>query len=211
MARVKRGVTTRAKHKNILAQAKGYYGRRKNTIRIARKRREGRAICVSRPQVSKKRTFRGSAIQRINAGVRAEGLTYSRSCMAAIWPASNSTGRSGRNRDAREAAFTRSSRRQRQPCPRRLRRLFARRESGASVEIPAPFSLGDRGETALRLHTCEWQARYAVHRGDFETCLADWQTPRRDDQGLHFSLWRGPVGHLEIADTMEAAIGREKQ
>src|SRR5215210_614169 len=62
MARVKRGVTTRAKHKRILDNAKGYYGRRKNTIRIDRK--------------VKKRSFRALWIQRINAAVRAEGLTY---------------------------------------------------------------------------------------------------------------------------------------
>ena len=77
MARVKRGVTTRAKHKNILDQAKGYYGRRKNTIRIARQAVEKAGQYAYRDRKVKKRSFRGLWIQRINAAVRAEGLTYS--------------------------------------------------------------------------------------------------------------------------------------
>jgi len=77
MARVKRGVTTRAKHNRILDAAKGYYGRRKNTIRIARQAVEKAGQYAYRDRKVKKRTFRGLWIQRINAGVRAEGLTYS--------------------------------------------------------------------------------------------------------------------------------------
>src|SRR3546814_20778859 len=77
MARVKRGVTTRAKHKNILEQAKCYYGRRKNTIRIARQAVEKAGQYAYRDRKVKKRSFRALWIQRINAGVRAEGLTYS--------------------------------------------------------------------------------------------------------------------------------------
>jgi large subunit ribosomal protein L20 len=77
MARVKRGTTTRAKHNNILAQAKGYYGRRKNTIRIARQAVEKAGQYAYRDRKVKKRTFRALWIQRINAAVRAEGLTYS--------------------------------------------------------------------------------------------------------------------------------------
>lgn len=77
MARVKRGTTTKAKHKRILDQAKGYYGRRKNTIRIARQAVEKAGQYAYRDRKVKKRTFRGLWIQRINAGVRAEGLTYS--------------------------------------------------------------------------------------------------------------------------------------
>ena len=76
MARVKRGVTTRAKHKNILEQAKGYYGRRKNTIRIARQAVEKAGQYAYRDRKVKKRSFRALWIQRINAAVRAEGLTY---------------------------------------------------------------------------------------------------------------------------------------
>jgi large subunit ribosomal protein L20 len=76
MARVKRGVTTHAKHKRILEDAKGYYGRRKNTIRIARQAVEKAGQYAYRDRKVKKRTFRGLWIQRINAAVRAEGLTY---------------------------------------------------------------------------------------------------------------------------------------
>src|SRR5881392_4158256 len=78
MARVKRGVTTRAKHKRILADAKGYYGRRKNTIRIARQAVEKAGVYAYRDRKVNKRNFRALWIQRINAAVREEGLTYSR-------------------------------------------------------------------------------------------------------------------------------------
>ena len=77
MARVKRGVTTRAKHKRILEQAKGYRGRRKNTIRIAKQAVEKAGQYAYRDRKVKKRTFRGLWIQRINAAVRMEGLSYS--------------------------------------------------------------------------------------------------------------------------------------
>ena len=76
MARVKRGVTTHAKHKRILEDAKGYYGRRKNTIRVARQAVEKAGQYAYRDRKVKKRSFRGLWIQRINAAVRAEGLTY---------------------------------------------------------------------------------------------------------------------------------------
>lgn len=78
MARVKRGVTTRAKHKRVLEQAKGYYGRRKNTIRAARQAVEKAGQYAYRDRRVKKRSFRALWIQRINAGVREEGLTYAR-------------------------------------------------------------------------------------------------------------------------------------
>ncbi len=77
MARVKRGVTTKAKHKRVLEQAKGYRGRRKNTIRVARQAVEKAGQYAYRDRKAKKRVFRGLWIQRINAAVRAEGLTYS--------------------------------------------------------------------------------------------------------------------------------------
>jgi large subunit ribosomal protein L20 len=76
MARVKRGVTTHAKHKRILEDAKGYYGRRKNTIRIARQAVEKAGQYAYRDRKVNKRNFRALWIQRINAAVRAEGLTY---------------------------------------------------------------------------------------------------------------------------------------
>ena len=77
MARIKRGTTTRAKHKRILESAKGYYGRRKNTIRIARQAVEKAGQYAYRDRKVKKRSFRALWIQRINAAVRTEGLTYS--------------------------------------------------------------------------------------------------------------------------------------
>jgi len=78
MARVKRGVTSHAKHKKTLKAAKGYYGRRKNTIRIAKQAVEKAGQYAFRDRKNKKRTFRALWIQRINAGVRQFGLTYSR-------------------------------------------------------------------------------------------------------------------------------------
>src|SRR4028119_1873053 len=76
MARVKRGTTTKTRHKRLLEQAKGYYGRRKNTIRIARQAVEKAGQYAYRDRKVKKRSFRALWIQRINAAVRAEGLTY---------------------------------------------------------------------------------------------------------------------------------------
>ena len=78
MARVKRGVTSRAKHKKVLKSVKGQWGRRKNTIRVARQAMEKAMQYAYRDRRAKKREFRSLWIQRINAGVRAEGLTYSK-------------------------------------------------------------------------------------------------------------------------------------
>jgi large subunit ribosomal protein L20 len=78
MARVKRGVTSHAKHKKVLKAAKGYYGRRKNTIRIAKQAVEKAMQYAYRDRKRKKRTFRALWIQRINAAVREHGLTYGR-------------------------------------------------------------------------------------------------------------------------------------
>ena len=78
MARVKRGVTVRAKHKKVLKAVKGQWGRRKNTIRVARQAMEKAMQYAYRDRRNKKREFRSLWIQRINAGVRAEGLTYSK-------------------------------------------------------------------------------------------------------------------------------------
>ena len=78
MARTKRGVVSRAKHKKVLKKVKGQYGRRKNTIRIARQAMEKAMQYAYRDRRAKKREFRSLWIQRINAGVRAEGLTYAK-------------------------------------------------------------------------------------------------------------------------------------
>ncbi len=78
MARVKRGVTSHAKHKKVLKAAKGFYGRRKNTIRIAKQAVEKANQYAFRDRKRRKRTFRALWIQRLNAAVRPFGLTYSR-------------------------------------------------------------------------------------------------------------------------------------
>ena len=78
MARVKRGVTSHAKHKKVLKAVKGQWGRRKNTIRVARQAMEKAMQYAHRDRRNKKRDFKSLWIQRINAGVRSEGMTYSR-------------------------------------------------------------------------------------------------------------------------------------
>jgi large subunit ribosomal protein L20 len=78
MARVKRGVTGHAKHKKVLKSAKGYYGRRKNTIRVAKQAVEKANQYAFRDRKRRKRTFRALWIQSLNAAVREFGLTYSR-------------------------------------------------------------------------------------------------------------------------------------
>ena len=77
MARVSRGVTAKIKHKKILKRAKGYYGRRKNVFRVAVQAVERGLQYAYRDRRNRKRDFRGLWIQRINAGVRLHGMTYS--------------------------------------------------------------------------------------------------------------------------------------
>ena len=78
MPRVKRGVTARARHKKVIAQAKGYYGRRKNVYRVAVQAVTKAGQYAYRDRRQKKRVFRTLWIARINAGARANGLSYSR-------------------------------------------------------------------------------------------------------------------------------------
>ena len=78
MSRVKRGVTSHAKHKKVYKAAKGFYGRRKNTIRAAKAAVEKAGQYAFRDRKRKKRTFRALWIQRLNAAARPFGLTYSR-------------------------------------------------------------------------------------------------------------------------------------
>jgi large subunit ribosomal protein L20 len=78
MARVKRGVTSHAKHKKTLKAAKGFHGRRKNTIRAAKAAVDHAMQYAYRDRKRRKRTFRALWIQRLNAAVRPFGLTYSR-------------------------------------------------------------------------------------------------------------------------------------
>ena len=78
MPRVKRGVTARARHKKILALAKGYRGRRKNVYRVAKQAVMKAGQYAYRDRRTRKRVFRTLWIARINAGARAHGVTYSR-------------------------------------------------------------------------------------------------------------------------------------
>ena len=78
MSRVKRGVTSHAKHKRTLKRAEGFYGRRKNTIKAAKAAVDRSMQFAYRDRKKKKRNFRALWIQRINAAVREHGLTYAR-------------------------------------------------------------------------------------------------------------------------------------
>ena len=77
MARVKRGVTTHARHKKVIKQAKGYRGRRKNTFKVAKQAVEKSLQYAYRDRRAKKRDFRSLWTQRINAGAREHGISYS--------------------------------------------------------------------------------------------------------------------------------------
>ena len=78
MARVKRGVTARARHKKILAKAKGYYGARSRTYRVAKQSVIKAGLYAYRDRRQKKRQFRALWIVRINAEARNNGLSYSK-------------------------------------------------------------------------------------------------------------------------------------
>lgn len=78
MPRVKRGVTARARHKKVLALAKGYRGRRKNVYRVAKQAVMKAGQYAYRDRRQRKRQFRQLWIVRINAGARANGLSYSK-------------------------------------------------------------------------------------------------------------------------------------
>ena len=77
MARVKRGVTAHARHKKVIKQAKGYRGRRKNTFKVAKQAVEKSLQYAYRDRRAKKRDFRSLWTQRINAGARELGVSYS--------------------------------------------------------------------------------------------------------------------------------------
>ena len=78
MARVKRGVVARRRHKKILNQAKGYYGARSRVFRVAKQAVIKAGQYAYRARRNRKRAFRALWIARINAGARANGLSYSR-------------------------------------------------------------------------------------------------------------------------------------
>src|SRR2546422_3418332 len=79
MPRVKRGVTAHAKHKKVIAQAKGFRGRRGNVFNIAKEAVMKAGQYAYRDRKQRKRQFRALWIARINAAVREHGMTYSRS------------------------------------------------------------------------------------------------------------------------------------
>ena len=78
MSRVKRGVQSHARHKKVLKAAKGYYGRRKNTIKVAKQAVDKAGQYAYRDRRRRKRNFRSLWIQRINAAARELGMTYGR-------------------------------------------------------------------------------------------------------------------------------------
>lgn len=78
MSRVKRGVTAHARHRKTIKKAKGYYGRRKNTFRVANQAVEKAGQYAYRDRRARKRNFRSLWIQRINAAAREAGMTYAR-------------------------------------------------------------------------------------------------------------------------------------
>ena len=78
MSRVKRGMTAHARHKKVLAMAKGYRGRNKNVFRVAIEKVEKALQYAYRDRRAKKRNFRSLWIQRINAAARLHDMTYSR-------------------------------------------------------------------------------------------------------------------------------------
>ena len=77
MTRITKGLTAKARHKKVLKRAKGYYGRRKNVLRVAVQAVERGMQYAYRDRKKRKSDFRGLWIQRINAGVRLHGMTYS--------------------------------------------------------------------------------------------------------------------------------------
>lgn len=77
MTRVRAGTVTRTRHKKVISRAKGYYGRRKNTFRVANQAVEKAGQYAYRDRKVRKRQFRSLWIQRINAGCRLHGMKYS--------------------------------------------------------------------------------------------------------------------------------------
>ena len=77
MARVSRGTTTHARHRKVIKSAKGYYGRRKNTFKVAKQAVDKARQYAYRDRRVRKREFRALWIQRINAAARVHGVTYS--------------------------------------------------------------------------------------------------------------------------------------
>ena len=118
MARVKRGVTSHARHKKVLEQAKGFYGRRKNTIRTAKAAVDKAGQYAYRDRRNKKRSFRALWIQRINAAARLEGFTYSQ-FIHGLEPGRHRAGPQGPGRHGRQRRRRLQGRRRRRSQGRR--------------------------------------------------------------------------------------------
>ena len=142
MARVKRGVTAHAKHKKVLKAAKGFFGRRKNTIRAAKAAVDKSLQYAYRDRKNRKREFRALWIQRINAAVREHGLTYSR-FIAGLAGAGIEVDRkvlSPISPSPNPQPSPRSSNRLRGICRRRLDALSSPQTRGSSAH-DAPYDL----------------------------------------------------------------------
>ena len=149
MARVKRGVTAHAKHKKVYKAAKGYYGRRKNTIRIAKQAVEKANQYAFRDRKRRKRTFRALWIQRLNAAVRPFGLNYAGSSTGWPRPASWSTARCCRISPS--ASRRRSRRSWKRPRPRCRRKVSCHAREGGHPVTAAYRNLVCRGYWIVRL------------------------------------------------------------
>ena len=141
MARVKRGVTAHAKHKKVLKAAKGFFGRRKNTIRAAKAAVDKSMQYAYRDRKNRKREFRALWIQRINAAVREHGLTYSRFISGLATAGSKSTARF-----CPTSPFPSP-----QPSPRlsSRRRVRCRRPPETPSPLPAPLARKGLGEARI--------------------------------------------------------------
>ncbi len=176
MSRVKRGVTSHARHKKVLKAAEGFYGRRKNTIRAAKAAVDKAGQYAYRDRRNKKRNFRALWIQRINAAVREHGLTYGRFIDGLL---------QGRDRGRPQGSV-----RYRHHRARSLRRAGRAVQDGARVSgrdrrrppRRARQTAGSRLQPFLRPQAKPCAARYRDGAGLFVCPVIRWNTrcrPRR--------------------------------
>ena len=185
MARVKRGVTSHAKHKKTLKAAEGFIGRRKNTIRTAKAAVDRSMQYAYRDRKNKKRTFRALWIQRLNAAVREHGLTYSRFI--------DGLGRGGIEVDRKvlsemaihePAALPPMSSARRPRCRRSRPQL--RRTAGGANEAPSSHPFGPsrrrlaRAAAFLRAEALDGRARDGNNPRESRTLITDLAALERD-------------------------------
>ena len=160
MSRVKRGVTAHARHKKVLKAAKGYYDRRKNTIRVAKQAVEKADQYAYRDRKAKKRNFRSLWIQRINAATRQHGMTYGRFI--------DGLNKAGIEVDRKVLSDHRRWRRRRRHSGRRGARCGSVRAGGALRRAPRPRPAVRRptARRAVRRRAWPaWRSRGGVARG----------------------------------------------